>query len=191
LNAARKIRAAVIKASEKQTQLRVTAKVTVAAVDGRPIVEIGNDQDLGLVIARTSFDPSLPLAHIVGGAKVRVPITATDLEATEFVQQKDVEDTGHCVRAVHSRGAILQDVDVIDHWEGDEVDVNSSIASKRGPRDTLSIDENQSFSGQQAAQVDLHCTVTDADWDIGGVLVEGRAHFLRQSVEEIRCVANA
>jgi hypothetical protein len=85
LNAAREIRAAVIKASEKQTQLRVTAKVTVPAVDGRPVVEIGNDQDLGLVISRAGLEPSLPLAHIVGGAKVRVPITATDLKPTEFV----------------------------------------------------------------------------------------------------------
>src|SRR5262249_49915659 len=108
----------------------------------------------------------LPLAHIVGGAKVRVPVTAPDLKPTEFVQQKDVEDTGHRVCAINSRGAIPQDVDVIDHRERNQVDVNSSIASKLGPRDAFSIDENQSFSGQQAAQVDLHGTVTDADWDI-------------------------
>ena len=80
---------------------------------------------------------------------------------------------------------------MIDHREGNQVDVNGSIAAQRGARDALSIDENQSFSGHQAAQVNLHGTVTDTDWDIGGVLVQGRAHFLRQSVEQIRCVANA
>ena len=40
-------------------------KVTVAAVDGGPIVEIGNDQDIGLVITRSGFDPSFPLAHVI------------------------------------------------------------------------------------------------------------------------------
>ncbi len=79
---------------------------------------------------------------------------------------------------------------MIDHREGNQVDVNGSIAA-RGPRDALSIDENQSFSGQQAAQVNLDSAVTDTDWDIGSVLVEGGAHFLRQPVEKIRCVANA
>ena len=34
---------------------RVTANVTVTAVNGSPIVKIGNDQDIGLVISRAGL----------------------------------------------------------------------------------------------------------------------------------------
>ena len=79
---------------------------------------------------------------------------------------------------------------MIDHREGNQVDVNGSIAA-RSSGDALSIDENQSFSGQQTAQINLDSAVTDTDWDIGSVLVGGEAHFLRQPGEKVRGVADA
>jgi hypothetical protein len=58
--------AAVIEPSKIKAQLRVTAKVTVAAVNGCPIVEIGNHYDIGLVIARAGLEPCFPFAHVIG-----------------------------------------------------------------------------------------------------------------------------
>ena len=144
------------------SRIRVTVNVAVATVDGSPIVEIGNDHDIGLVISRAGFHPRLQLARVVGGAQVRVANTASNLKTTELVYQKDVDHTGHRVAAINSRGAILQDVDVIDHREGNEIDVhpgdagrgtcgNPAAATNYG--NAFSIDENQSFFGQQTAQI--------------------------------------
>src|SRR5438094_6260456 len=51
----------------------------------------------------------------------------------------------------------------------------------------LSIDKNQSFFGQQTTQVGYNTPVTA----IGDVLVDGRAHLLRQLREQVGCVVNA
>ena len=78
------IRTAVIK-SAPGNGVRVTANVAVAAEDFGTVVEIGNDHDVGLVIAHARFEPSLPLARIIGRTQVRVPVTAPNLNATELV----------------------------------------------------------------------------------------------------------
>ena len=65
--------------------VRVSAKETVAIVDGGTIVKIGNDHDIGLVVSHTGFEPTLPFTCIVGGTHVRVPIAASDLKPTELV----------------------------------------------------------------------------------------------------------
>src|SRR5205809_1839622 len=150
------MRTAVIK-SAPGNGVRITANVAVAAVDGSPIVGIGNDHDIGFVISRAGNHPRLQLACVIGGAQVRVANTASNLQTTEFVFQKNVDHTGHRVAAINSRGAILQDVDVINHWEGNEIDVHPGDAGKETPspttnyRSTLSIDKNQRFFGQQTA----------------------------------------
>src|SRR5438045_9137767 len=114
--------------------VRVTGNVAVATVDGSPIVGIGNDHDIGLVISRSGNHPRLELACVIGGAQVRVANTASNLQTTEFVFQKDVDHTGHRIAAVNSRGAILQDVDVIDHGEANEIDVHPAGAGPAGTR---------------------------------------------------------
>src|SRR5438876_3477425 len=137
--------------------VRVTGNVAVATVDGGPIVGVGNDHDIGLVISRAGNHPRLELACVIGGAQVRVANTASNLQTTEFVFQKDVEHTGHRIAAINGRGAILQDVDVINHGEGNEIDVHprdagrgacGNPAAAPNYRSALSIDENQSFFGQ-------------------------------------------
>src|SRR5205823_7277831 len=110
--------------------VRVTGNVAVPTVDGGPIVGIGNDHDIGLVISRPGNHPRLELASVIGGAQVRVPNTASHLHATEFVFQEDVEHAGHRIAAVNGRGPILQDVNVINHWEGNEIDVHSRDAGR-------------------------------------------------------------
>src|SRR2546430_7138995 len=81
---------------------RITANVTVTAVNGSPIVKIGNHEDIGLVISRAGFDPSLQLTRIIGRSQVRVPVTAPDLQPTELVYQKDVDHTRHCIGSINS-----------------------------------------------------------------------------------------
>src|SRR4029077_17418937 len=105
---------------------RVTVNVAVATVHGGTIVEIGDDQDIGLVIARAGFDPALHLTRIVGRTQVCVPQTSSDLETTELVQQKDVDHASYGIAAINGRGAVFQDVDVINHREGNEIDVHAS-----------------------------------------------------------------
>src|SRR5262249_36813574 len=99
----------------------VTAEETAGALP-----EIGDDNDIGLVISRPGFQPCLPFAHVVGGSQVCVPITASDLQPTELVYQKEVDHPDNSVRAIHRRRAIFQDVDVINHGEGNQVNVDTA-----------------------------------------------------------------
>src|SRR5438876_5968568 len=137
--------------------VRVTGNVAVATVNGGPIVGVGDDHDISLVISRPGNHPRLELACVIGGAQVCVANTASNLHTTEFVFQKDIEHTGHRIAAINGRGAILQNVDVITHGEGNEIDVHARDAGRStcgNPaaatdyRSALSIDENQSFFGQ-------------------------------------------
>ena len=74
---------------------------------------------------------------------------------------------------------------MIDHREGNEIDVIGP-AAQPSPRDAQSIHQDQSFFGQQAAQVNLHGAVPA----IGDVLVDGRTRLLRQPVEQVGGVAH-
>src|SRR5438874_12115500 len=151
-----KIRAAIIKSAPRKL-VRVTGNVAVATIDGSPIAGIGNDHEIGLVISRAGNHPRLELACVIRGAQVCVANTGSNLQTTEFVFQKDIEHTGHRIAAINSGGAILQNVDVINHWERNEIDVHSREAGRStcgnpaaatNYRSALSIDENQGFFGQ-------------------------------------------
>ena len=102
-----------------------------------------------------------------------------DLEATKLVYQKDVDHTGHCVTAIDGRGAIFQDVDVINHRERNEIDVHAREAEAIAGNEIIahpsygnafSIDQNQSFLRQQTPQVRYHGAVAAKET----VLVNGR-----------------
>src|SRR5881394_3626879 len=82
-------------------RIRVAGNAAVAAVDGSPIVGIGNDYNIGLVISRAGDHPRLHLARVVGRAYVCVPNTSAELETTEFVSQKDIDHTCHGVAAIN------------------------------------------------------------------------------------------
>src|SRR6266481_5280522 len=158
----------------------VTGNVPVAAEDAAgPLPEICDNNNVGLVITGAGFEPCFPLAHVVGRSQICVPVTVPDLQATEFVDQKEVDHAGNRVGAIHSRGAILQDVDVIDHREGNEVNVHAAAEPdgvQRTKGDTFSVNEHQGFFGQQAAQVELNGAVTTS----AGVQVLSSARLLWQ-----------
>src|SRR6266480_4758485 len=169
----------------------VTGNVPVTAEEAAgTLPEVGNDHNVGLVISGASFQPCLPLAHVIGRSQVCVPVTAPDLQTTEFVDQKEVDHAGNGIGAIHSRRAILQDVDVVNHHEGKEVDIHSLAGTgdaQRTKGDTFSIDKHQGFLGQEAAQVELDSTVPA----IGDVQVDGSARLLWQKGCQVRCIADA
>src|SRR5215472_15115217 len=85
LHTAREVAAARIKASERYKE-SIPREVTVAAENAtKALPEIGDHNDIGLVIARASLDPCLPLTHFVGSAHVRVPISTANFQTAELV----------------------------------------------------------------------------------------------------------
>src|SRR6184192_2312097 len=122
---ARVVSAAVIEPA-KANEIPVGRNVTVAAEKtAGALEEIGNDHDISFVISGAGFQPCFPLAHVIGCPKICVPVSAPNLQATEFVEQKEVNHAGDRIGAVHSRGAILEDVNVIDHRKGYQVNVRT------------------------------------------------------------------
>src|SRR5438105_13630327 len=105
MNATREVAAARIKAAKGNEEpigrnIALTTKKTAGTLE-----EIGNDNDIGLVISGAGFDPCLPLAHIVGCPEICVPVSPTDLQTAEFVEQKEVYHASDGIGAVHSGGA--------------------------------------------------------------------------------------
>src|SRR5437762_7207554 len=126
LNTAR-LRPTATLESPKRYVKGVTGQVAVAAEKPTgTLPEIGDDNDIGLVISGPGFQPCLPFAHVVGCSKVCVPVTPSDLQPTELVDQKEVDHAGDRVGAIHRRRAILQNIDVINHWKRNQVNVHTS-----------------------------------------------------------------
>ena len=118
---------AAIIASSPGYLKRVAGNVPVTAEEAAgTLPEIGDDNDIGLVISGPGFQPCLPFAHVVGCSEVCVPVTPPDLQPTELVDQKEVDHAGDRVGAVHRRRAILQDVDVINHRKRNQVNVHTA-----------------------------------------------------------------
>src|SRR5882724_3280660 len=129
LNAAREIEAASIKSAPGNLK-GVTGQVPIGAKDATgSLPKIGNDHNLGFIISSAGFDPCLPLTHVVGRSQVCVPITAPDFQSTELVDQKEVDHASNRIGPIHSRGAILQDVDVIDHRKRNQINVHTTAKS--------------------------------------------------------------
>src|SRR4029450_11848471 len=94
VNAARKTPAAIIEPSEGYKK-PVAGNVAIPAENAiETLPEIGNDHNVGLVIAGAGFDPRLPLTHLIGCSQIRVPIGASNFKTTEFVWQKEVDHGG-------------------------------------------------------------------------------------------------
>src|SRR5438552_12899853 len=114
-NAARFIPAARIKSAKRYKEpVGRNIAVTTENATGT-LLEIGNHHNVGLVVSGAGFEPCLPLAHLIGGSQVCVPVGSPDFQTAEFVEQKKVDHTSDCAGAIHSRGAILEEVRVIDH----------------------------------------------------------------------------
>ena len=125
LHTATLVAATPVQASEGNKE-SVRRKVTVTTEHAsQALPEIGDHNDVGLVIARAGFDPCLPLAHLIGSAHVCVPVSRADFQTAELVDQEEVDYAGDGVGTVHRGGAILQDVHVINHRKWYQVDVRA------------------------------------------------------------------
>src|SRR6266487_4002089 len=124
-NAARKVAAAIVP-SAKGNKEAVGRNVPVAAENSAgAFPEIGDNNDVRLVVAGAGFDPCLPFAHFIGSSQIGVPVSPSDFKTAELVDQEEVDHAGDGVGPVHSRGAILEDVNVIDHRKRYQVNVRA------------------------------------------------------------------
>src|SRR5262249_14731200 len=80
-NATRLIATATIK-SPKWDAKRVSRQAPVAAeTPAGALPEIGDDHNIGLVIASAGFQPCFPFTHVVGRTQVCITVTASDLQS--------------------------------------------------------------------------------------------------------------
>ena len=185
LDAAREIAAADVVTSEGNEE-GIRRNVAVPAKEPvETLVEVGDDYDIGFIVACARFDPCLPLTHLVRGSQVSISVAAANFQTTEFVDQEVVHHAGHCIRSVDRRGTVLQNVDVIDHREGNQIDIVAAEQCGRG--EALSVDQNQSLLWQQAAQVNLRRAITA----VGNVLVNRSARLLRDKRGQVSGIADA
>src|SRR5439155_3655636 len=125
LNATREVAAACIE-STKRNKETVGRDITVTTEHAaKAVPEISDHNDVGLVIAGASFDPCFPLAHLVGSSQVCVPISTADFHTAELMEQEEVDHASDRVGTVHGRGAILEDVHVINHRKRYQVNVRA------------------------------------------------------------------
>src|SRR5205814_10602255 len=83
-NATEEKPAALIESS-KGNKESIGRNVTIRAEETTgALPEIGDNKNICLVISGASYQPCLPLAHVIGCSQVRIPISATNLQATEF-----------------------------------------------------------------------------------------------------------
>src|SRR5215475_1517515 len=144
-HAARLIAAAGIEPAQGYLKC-VAGNVSITAENTtRPLEEVGNDYNIGLVIASADFQPCFPFAHLIGCSHVCVPVGSPDLQTAEFVDQKEVNHAADCIGAIHRRSAILKNVHVIDHREWDEVNIHASTKPSDAERpigQALAINQN-------------------------------------------------
>src|SRR5207248_6164612 len=131
--------------------------------NGAAVIVLGIDNNIRLIIAGAGEQVHVEFVLIVRGAEVRVAIAAKELETAELVLVIHVEHPGDRIGAVNSRGAVFQNVDVINQSDryGD-VQINRDAAS-RGMgvgSDAPAVNEHQGFLGQNTAQVNLRAPVT-------------------------------
>src|SRR5439155_22579346 len=131
-------------------------------------------------VSSTGEEISPFFARVIGKAEVGVAIAGVELEATELVDQPDVEHTGDRVRSVNGGSAILQDIDVVDQPERNRVEVDR-ITGKANRRQTTSVLQDQSFLSENTAQVNFHAAVTAVD----DVFIGCRSSSGRQLLDKV------
>src|SRR5437588_12548900 len=101
----------------KSPEVRITRNISVARKDCGPIVKLGVNYNVRFIVSSTGEEISPFFTRVIGKAEIGVAIAGVELEATEPVDQPNVEHTGDRVRAINGGSPVLQDVDVIDQPE--------------------------------------------------------------------------
>src|SRR5436190_8109802 len=153
--------ATVIRAA-KSREVRITRDISVTRIDCGPIVKLGVNYNVRFIVSSTGEEISPFFTRVIGKAEIGVAIAGVELEATEPVDQPNVEHTGDCVRTINGGSAVLQDVDVIDQPERNGVEVDR-ITGKANRRQTTSVLQDQSFLSENTAQVNFHATIAEGE----------------------------
>src|SRR5205814_4319439 len=107
-----------------QVLVRVVRNLGIARINGRRVVNSRVNHDVGFVVTGTCEQVARFFTAIVGETKVRVAIAGVNLQTTEAMDQEDVDHAGHSLGAVNRRGAVFQDVDVVDQTKREPVEIN-------------------------------------------------------------------
>src|SRR5205823_11077169 len=152
-------------------KVSVGGNVPVAAVDGGALVHHSVNNNVRLVVTGAGKEVCSLFALIVRGAEIGVAVAGINFEAAKPVDQPNVKHTTDRVTAVNGRGAVLQNVDVINQSKWKQVEVHCTteesievvvIAGKTIRRETASVLQHKSFFGSKTTQVDVCSAITDA-----------------------------
>src|SRR5207302_5802860 len=131
--------------------------VRIARVNGRGVVNSRVNHDVGFLITSTCEQVARFFTAIIGETKVGVAVAAVNLQTTEAMDQEHVDHASHSLGAVNRRGAILQDVDVIDQTKREPVEINRRRT--RGG-ESSSVLQNQGLFWIDTTQADTGTAVT-------------------------------
>ena len=174
--------AAVIKAA-KSREVRITRDISVARVDGGSIVKLGVNYNVRFIVSSTGEEISPLFGRVIGKAEIGVAIAGVELEATEPVDQPNVEHAGDCVRSINGGSAVLQDIDVVDQPKRNRVQVDC-ITGKANRRQTASVLQDQSFFREHTAEVNFHATI--AEGERGYAFIDCRSRSGWQLLDKVR-----
>src|SRR6266478_6853230 len=153
--------AALIKAAPTNV-VRSTRDLGITREDCGPVIRLGENYNVSLVIPSAGEEVSPFFTRIIGETKIGVAIAGVNFEPTEFVDQPDVKYACDRICAVNGRSAILQNVDVINQPERNRVQVNGiigNITAKRDRCQTTSVLQHQSFFGENTTQIDFRTAI--------------------------------
>jgi hypothetical protein len=83
---------------------------------------------------------------------LRFGIFDRETRAAKVLAKDEVDDAGHCIRAIDRRGPVFQNLDAIDGRDGDEIEVYRT-AIRRIVGSPAAIQEHQRRTVSQAAQI--------------------------------------
>src|SRR5439155_2899782 len=171
------IAAAAVKAA-KQVLVRVVRNVSIARINGRRVVNPRVNHDVCLVVTGTCEQVARFFTAIVGETKVGVAVAGVNLQTTEAMDQEHVDHACHSFGAVNRRGAVLQDVDVIDQTKREPVEINRR---RSGVGKSSTVLQNQGFFWIDTAQTDTRAAITT----VGVVLSRVRSGRRRNSQHQV------
>src|SRR5205814_9818932 len=127
----------------------------------------------GLVVTGTCEQVAGFFTSIIGETKVGVAVAGVNLQTTEAVDQEDVDHAGHSFGAVNRRGAVLQDVDVVDQTKREPVEINRR---RSGVGKSSTVLQNQGLFWIDTAQTDTGAAVTTVGSGFCGIRSSRRRH---------------
>src|SRR5439155_13362350 len=130
------------------------------------------------------------------GAEIGVAVAGINFEAAKPVDQPNVKHTTDRVTAVNGRGAVLQNVDVINQPKWKQVEVHCSteksievvvIAGKTIRREPASVLQHKSFFGSKTTQIDFRLAITEGVY----IFIDRRSSSHGQFLNKVSGTAHA